>query len=138
MARQLFVNLPVTDLDRSVRFFTALGFTFDADFTDEATACMVVNEQASVLLHTPERYTSFTDQPIADATASSEAIFCISADSREDVDELIGAALANGGTSAKASEAQGPMYGGTFYDPDGHHWEVMYMDMAAMAAMTQN
>ena len=138
MARQLYVNLPVADLARSARFFADLGFTFDADFTDDSTACMVVNDSTSVLLHTHERYAEFTDQPIADPTASSAAMYCVSADSRDDADRLLRSAAAGGGTIVKAGEAQGPMYGGTFADPDGHRWEVAHMDMAALAALPQN
>ncbi len=133
MSRTLFVNLPVKDLDASVAFFTALGFTFDANFTDENAACMLVNEHTSVMLLVEKRFSDFTAKPIIDATTSTEAIFALSADSREDVDQLVNTALANGGSRSQDPQDHGFMYGWSFSDVDGHNWEVMWMDMSQMA-----
>jgi predicted lactoylglutathione lyase len=132
--RYLFVNLPVKDLARSKEFFGALGFEFDPKFTDEACACMVVSDQAYVMLLEESRFADFTTRPTADATSATEAILCVSAESREAVDELADVALDNGGGTAAEPTDYGFMYGRSFNDPDGHHWEVMWMDQAAVEA----
>lgn len=134
MSRKLYVNLPVKDLKASVAFFTALGFTFDANFTDENATCMLVNEHTSVMLLVEKRFADFTDKPIIDATASTEAIFALSADSREEVDRLVNTALENGGSRSQDAQDHGFMYGWSFQDVDGHNWEVMWMDMSQMPA----
>jgi predicted lactoylglutathione lyase len=133
-SRLLFVNLPVTDLPASIAFFTELGFTFNPQFTDETSTCMIVSEQAYVMLLTEPKFAAFATKPVADATTSSEALFCVSAESREAVDALADAALAAGGTPAKEPMDQGFMYGRSFNDLDGHHWEVMWMAPAAVEA----
>lgn len=132
MSRMLFVNLPVKNLDASVAFFTELGFTFNQQFTDENATCMVVSDQACVMLLTEQFYQTFTDKQIVDATTHSEAILCVSAESRVAVDDLIDTALAAGGKQFRDAKADGPMYGGSFQDIDGHLWEVMYMDPSAI------
>ncbi|MCW5889042.1 MAG: VOC family protein [bacterium] len=126
--RKLFVNLPVRDLERSVAFFTKLGFTFNAQFTDEHATCMVVSDEAFVMLLAEARFRDFTRQPIADATRVTEALFSYSCDSREEVDHMVTIAVAAGGRHAMDKQDYGFMYGWSFYDPDGHHWEVMWMD----------
>lgn len=129
-SRLLFVNLPVADLPASIAFFTELGFTFNPQFTDETATCMIVSEQAYFMLIAQSRFDEFATKPIADATATTEALFCVSAESREGVDAFADAALAAGGTPAKEPMDQGFMYGRSFNDLDGHHWEVMWMDPA--------
>lgn len=132
--RLLFVNQPVGDLPASIAFFTKLGFTFDPRFTDEATTCMVVSDHAYVMLLQRERFAEFTTKPVADATQATESLICVSADSRDDVDAFADAALAAGGTPAKEPADMGFMYNRSFFDLDGHHWEVMWMDPAAVEA----
>lgn len=126
--RKLFVNIPVADLQRSIDFFSGLGFSFDPNFTDEKATCMLVGEDAYVMLLEHDRFTDFTTKPTADASRQTEALFSFSVDSREQVDEVTQRALTSGGTSAKEPIDMGFMYGTSFQDPDGHHWEVMWMD----------
>ncbi len=133
MSRKLFVNLPVRNLDASVAFFTALGFEFDANVTDENATCMLVNEHTSVMLLVEKRFSEFTGKSVVDATTHTEAIFALSADSREGVDELVDTALANGGSKSQEPQDHRFMYGRSFQDVDGHNWEVMWMDMSQMA-----
>lgn len=133
MSRMLFVNLPVSDLDAAVAFFTELGFTFNQQFTDENATCMVVNDQACVMLLVEKFYATFTDKQLIDARTHTEAILSVSAESRSEVDTLVDQAVAAGGVVSRAVEQSGPMYGGAFADLDGHQWEVMYMDPAAFA-----
>jgi len=132
----LIPNLPVKDLDRSVAFFTALGFTFDARFTDDTATAMIVNDQATVMLLTESKFAEFTTRDLADATKQTEAIIALTADSREDVDAFADTALANGGSAAKEPLDYGFMYGRSFHDPDGHHWEIFWMDPAALEQST--
>jgi uncharacterized protein len=132
MARMLIPNLPVRDLDRSVAFFTGLGFEFDPRFTDDTATAMIVNEQATVMLLTESKFAEFTTKETADATRQTEAIIALSADSREEVDAFADTALATGGSPAKEPMDLGFMYGRSFQDPDGHHWEVFWMDPAAL------
>jgi predicted lactoylglutathione lyase len=132
--RLIFVNLPVADLQASIAFFTHLGFSFDPRFTDESGTCMIVSEQAYVMLLARDRFADFTTKPIADATQTTEALVCVSAADRADVDAFADAALAAGGTPAKDPMDHGFMYGRSFNDLDGHHWEVMWMAPAAVEA----
>jgi len=132
--RMIFLNLPVADLDRAKTFFGALGFTFNEQFTDENAACMVVSDTAFVMLLRREFFASFTSRPVADAGAPLEAMTAVSADSREDVDALAEAALRAGGTPAGEPQDHGFMYARSFHDLDGHHWEVVWMDPAAIAS----
>ena len=135
-ARKLFVNLPVRDLTRSMAFFSKLGFSFNPQFTDDRAACMVVSEDAFVMLLVEDFFKGFTKKAIADAATSSESILALSASSRAEVDQLVEAAIAAGGTHALAPMDHGFMYGWSFYDPDGHHWEVFWMDPAAVDGQT--
>jgi len=132
MARKLYLNLPVKDLPASVAFFTKLGFQFNQQFTDESATCMIVSEAASVMLLTEARFRGFTKKQLASTATHSQAIFALSAESRADVDDFADKALAAGGTPAMAPTDLGFMYLRSFYDLDGHHWEIFYMDEAAM------
>jgi predicted lactoylglutathione lyase len=127
MSRLIFVNLPVKDLDASVEFFGALGFDFDQRFTDESCTCMIVSDQAYVMLLQESRFADFTSKRIADARTTTESIVCVSAESREDVDQFADAALGAGGTPSGEPQDHGFMYGRAFQDLDGHLWEVMWM-----------
>ena len=133
-SRKLFVNLAVEHLDRSVEFFTKLGFSFDPRFTDESATCMIVGEDAYVMLLVESRFADFTKKEIADPDAVTEAILAFSAESREQVDELADVALAAGGSPANDPMDMGSMYGRSFHDPDGHLWELMWMDPSALEA----
>jgi predicted lactoylglutathione lyase len=130
--RKMFLNLPVADLDRSVAFFTALGFAFNPQFTDETATCMLVGEDAYVMLLTRPKFEDFTVKPLADAATATGAIVALSAASREEADAFADTALANGGSPAKEPMDMGFMYGRSFADPDGHHWEIFWMDPAAI------
>jgi predicted lactoylglutathione lyase len=131
-SRLIFVNLPVKDLSASLGFFRALGFDFNEKFTDESCACMVVSEQAYVMLLAEARFADFTTKPVADAGACTEAILCISAESRGAVDAFADNALAAGGSTAGGPMDHGFMYGRSFHDLDGHLWEVMWMSPEAV------
>ena len=132
--RKLFINIAVADLARSVEFFTKLGFSFDPRFTDESATCMLVGEDAFFMLLERSRFETFTVKPLADPTAGTEALYCFSASSRDEVDSITETALSSGGAPAKETSDLGFMYGRSFQDPDGHHWEVMWMDPAAAEA----
>ena len=134
MHKQIFVNLPVADLPRSQAFFGALGFTFNPQFTNAQAACMVIGEHIYAMLLVEDFFAGFTDKPIADATKTSEVLVCLSCESRAEVDDLVARALAAGGTSPRAPQDHGFMYGHGFQDPDGHIWELMFMDMCAVPA----
>ena len=129
--RTLFVNLPVADIERSRAFFAALGFSFDPKFTDETATCMLVGEHAFFMLLTREKFAQFSKLPVADPTTHALALFSFSVDSREAVDTVGAAALAAGGTEADGAEDYGFMYTRSFFDLDGHGWQVMWMDPAA-------
>ncbi len=130
MSRMIFVNLPVEDLERSKRFYEAIGARNEPKFSNEAAAMMVLSDTISVMLLTKPFYSTFTGKPIADAHASSQVLLAISADSPAEVDQLVEAAAANGGKAdpGPKQEMGGMMYGRSFEDPDGHHWEPMWMD----------
>jgi predicted lactoylglutathione lyase len=132
--RQLYVNLAVDDLDRSIAFFTTLGFSFEPRYTDETATCMIVGDDAFVMLLTRSKFGEFTKKPIVDASAQTEVLLAISASSREGVDELADAALASGGSEANDLVDYGFMYSRSFQDPDGHVWEIVWMDDAAAEA----
>jgi uncharacterized protein len=129
--RMLFVNLPVSDLARSKAFFAELGFTYNPMFTDETAACMLVGEQAFVMLLTREKFAEFAQLPVGDPATQTLALYCFSAASRDEVDRVAAAAVAAGGTKADDAEDYGFMYSRSFYDLDGHGWQVMWMDPAA-------
>jgi predicted lactoylglutathione lyase len=133
MARMIFVNLPVRDLPRSTAFFEALGFESDARFGDRNATCLVLSDQACVMLLARPFFAGFTTKEVADARSSTEAILALSATSRADVDALVDRALDLGATPAMAVQDGGYLYGRSFYDLDGHAWEVMWMSPAAVA-----
>ncbi len=131
-SRLIFVNLPVRDLDASKAFFAGLGFEFDEKFTDDSCACMVVSEQAYVMLLAESRFADFARKPVADARESTGALLCLSAEDRDAVDAFADAALGTGAAPAGHAMDYGFMYGRSFYDLDGHHWEVMWMSQEAV------
>ena len=132
MATKIFVNLPVKDLNRSIEFFTKLGYTFNPQFTDENATCMVISEDIYVMLLVEKFFKTFIKKEIADATQVAESIICLSADSREQVDELVDKAMAAGAIQPSETQDQGFMYGRSFQDMDGHLWEIMHMDLSAL------
>lgn len=132
MATQIFINLPVKDLNKSVEFFTKLGYSFNAQFTNEDATMMMIEENISVMLLVEKFFKTFTKKDIADTATTTEAILCLSADSREKVDELVDKAMAAGASPSNFAQDQGFMYGRSFQDLDGHLWEVMYMDPSAI------
>ena len=134
MARKIFVNLPIKNMQRSRAFYESLGFSFNPQFTNDQGACMVVADDIFVMLLVEPFFQTFTGKPIADATKSTEVLVCISADSRAEVDELVRKAKAAGGAVPRQPQDHGFMYGHGFEDPDGHIWEVAYMDMSAVPA----
>jgi len=130
MATNIFVNLPVVDLPRSVDFFSKLGYEFNEQFTDDTAASMVVSDNIYVMLLTYDKFNQFTSKPISDAKEKTEVLVALSVDSREAVDELVSTALNNGAVEARVAEDHGFMYGRAFHDPDGHIWEILWMDQS--------
>jgi uncharacterized protein len=133
-SRKLFVNLAVRDLKRSMEFFSALGFDFDPRFTDDKAACVILSEEAYVMLLNEVFFRTFTKRDLCDTSRHTEGLFAVSCSSRAEVDELVRAAVAAGGKHAMAPQDHGFMYGWSFYDLDGHHWEVLWMDPKAVPA----
>jgi hypothetical protein len=131
MSKLIFVNLPVADLQRSVAFYEAIGGVKNAQFSDDTAACMIFSETIHVMLLTHDKFRQFTPKRIADAHETSEVLICISADSRDAVDEITENALAAGGREPREPQDHGFMYGRSFEDLDGHIWEPMFMDLAA-------
>ena len=132
MARQIYVNLPVKNLERSKAFFGSLGFQFNPQFTNESGACMVIDDNIYAMLLTESFFQTFTKKPVADATRSTEVLVCLSCESRAEVDELVRKALAAGGKAPNAPQDHGFMYGHGFEDIDGHVWELAYMEPNAV------
>ena len=134
MPRMIFINLPVADLRRSTAFYEAVGATNNPQFSDETAACMVVSDTIHVMLLTYAKWQTFTSKAIPDAKASAQVLLCLSQESRDDVSAMVDRAVAAGG-SADPIPVQdfGFMYGRSFEDPDGHIWELMWMDMPAAA-----
>ena len=130
--RMIFINLPVEDVETARTFYAALGFTLNPMFSDEHTASMVIEENIVVMLLRRDRFQDFVTGAISDARQSTEVLNCLSAQSREEVDEMLAKALASGGKPWQPVMDQGPMYGASFQDPDGHVWEVMHMDLPAV------
>jgi uncharacterized protein len=128
MATQIFVNLPVKDLTRSVEFFTRLGYEFDPQFTDENATCMIVGENIFVMLLVESFFETFTRKELCDARRCTEVIVCVSAESRAKVNQLVAAAVAAGGTTPMEAKDHGFMYQHGFQDLDGHLWELIYME----------
>ena len=132
MPTKIFVNLPVKDLNKTIDFFTKLGFKFNPVFTDENATCMIISEDIYVMLLTEKFFKTFTSKEICDSSKSTEVILCLSAENRESVDEMVKKAVDAGGTTPLARQYHGWMYGHGFQDIDGHLWEIMWMDMNAM------
>jgi predicted lactoylglutathione lyase len=126
----IFPNLAVKDLPRTVAFWSALGFSFNAQFSGETAACMIVNESASVMLLTEPFFKGFTTRQICDTSTHTEAFLALALESRDDVTKMVEAALANGGSPAQPPQDHGFMFQWSFYDLDGHHWEPFFMDPA--------
>ena len=127
MPQMIFVNLPVKDLERSKRFFTALGFTFNPDFTDENAACLVISEHIYSMLIVEPFFRTFTSKNIAVTATDTEVILSLTHDSRADVDRRAEAAIVAGGTESRDPSDQGFMYTRQIQDPDGHLWEFFHM-----------
>jgi predicted lactoylglutathione lyase len=130
--RKLFVNIPVSNVQRSIIFFEALGFTFNTQFTDATSTAMLVGEDAYFMLLNEDRFAGFSKRPSGNPREQTNAMFALSAASREEVDAMVKKAIAAGGTYAADSVDHGFMYGWSFYDLDGYHWEVFWMDPAAI------
>ena len=130
--RLMFLNLPVRDLKRSMDFFSKLGFTFNPRFTDDKAACMVISDQAYAMLLTEPFFRTFTKRELCDTGRCTEGLFALSCGSRDEVDTMANTALAAGGQHAMEPQDQGFMYSRSFYDVDGHHWEVLWMDPKAV------
>jgi uncharacterized protein len=126
--RQLYVNLAVENLSRSVDFFTKLGFSFDPQFTDDKATCMIIGNDAFAMLLERDRFQDFTKKAICDTSTSVEVLLALSCESRNEVDEMVRTAVAEGGSPAGDSQDLGFMYSSSFQDPDGHVWEVLWMD----------
>jgi hypothetical protein len=128
MDTMIFVNLPVSNLARSVAFYTALGYTINPQYTDETAACVVISEHIYVMLLTMDKFQGFTPKPISDARRSTEVLLALSCSTRERVDDLVRRAVAAGGSTYAEPRDYGFMYSHGFEDLDGHIWEVLYMD----------
>jgi predicted lactoylglutathione lyase len=132
MSTQIFLHLPVKDLDRSVEFFTKLGYGFNPDMSGDKAACMIISENIIVMLLVEELFVSFTRTGVCDTSKGSEMIIAVSADSREKVDEMIRNVIKAGGTVPNEKQDSGWMYSHGFHDLDGHIWDSVYMDTAAI------
>ncbi len=128
--QMVFINLATKDIDGAKKFYSELGYEINAQFSDENTASVVISDAIVIMLLAESKFAEFASKPIADPAVSNEALICLSAESREKVDELCDRALAVGGSHAKDPQDYGQMYGRSFQDPDGHHFEVMWMDPA--------
>ena len=128
MSAQIYVNLPVKNLQRTKEFFSSLGFTFKPQFSNEQGACMVISDEIYVMLLTESFFQTFTNKPIADASKVTEVLVCLSCESRAKVDELVTKAVAAGGKTPREPQDHGFMYGHGFEDLDGHIWELVCMN----------
>jgi uncharacterized protein len=127
MHKQIFVNLPVQDLKRSISFFESLGFSFNPQFTNDQGACMVIGNNIHAMLLDRAFFKTFTHKEIADTRSHTEALICISCDSKAEVDHLVKKAVAGGGTAPRSAQDHGFMYYHGFEDLDGHTWELTHM-----------
>ncbi len=132
MVTKIFINLPVKDLQRSIDFFTHLGFTFNQQFTDESATCMVMGENIFAMLLVEDRFREFTKKEISDAKKHTEVLIAMDAPNREAVDEMVRKAVEAGGEIYADPQDHGWMYAHSFADPDGHQWEVAYMDVSKL------
>jgi predicted lactoylglutathione lyase len=129
--RMIFVNLAVRDLARTKAFFSSLGFTFNPKFTDDNAACMVINDESFVMLLTEPFFKTFTTREVCDTSRSTETLIAVSCATRDEVDALVTKVVDAGGRDAMPAQDHGFMYARSFYDLDGHHWEVVWMDPKA-------
>ena len=132
MAKQIFVNLPVKDLGKTIEFFKKLGFEFNPQFTDENATCMVVNENIFVMLLVEKFFKTFTQKEICDTMKNTEVITALSTESREKVDQMLENVIKAGGKESRKPQDHGWMYGRSFEDLNGHIWEIIYMDEKAL------
>ncbi len=130
--RRIFVNLPIADRDRAKAFYDALGFRFNEQFSDDRCASFVIEENIAVMLLTRDRFADFVTGEVGDPSQATSFLNCLSAGSRQEVDDLMAAAIAAGGKPWQPPQDHGFMYGSSFADPDGNVWEVMWMDPAAV------
>jgi predicted lactoylglutathione lyase len=128
MPSKIFVNLPVKDLDKSKAFFGKLGYTFNAQFTDATAACMVITDDIYAMLLTEAKFKEFSKKPIADAHKTTEVLIALSMDSKDEVNRVVDAAIKGGGSEARDPQDYGFMFLRSFNDPDGHVWEILWMD----------
>ena len=139
MTKKIFVNLPVKDLNKSVEFFTKLGFTFNPQFTDENATCMIISENIFAMLLVKKFFKTFIpNKEISDAKSSTEVINAVSVDSREEVNEMVEKAISAGGKEFRIVQDHGWMYGRTFEDLDSHIWEIFFMDESKMPEEMKN
>ena len=131
-SREVFINLAVKNLEKSMEFFSSLGFTFNMQFTDKNAACMVISDKAYVMLLMEPYFRTFTRRQVADTSRYTEGLFALSCESRAEVDDIVKKALAGGGKPAMDAKDHGFMYTWSFYDLDDHHWEVLWMDPKAL------
>ncbi len=136
MSTQIFVNLPVKNLDSSVAFFTRLGFSFNPQFTDQNATCMIIGENIFTMLLVESFFKTFTSKEICDTSKSTEVLICLSRESRADVDAIVKNALAAGGKAPRPPQDHGFMYQHGFEDIDGHTWEVVYMAPATVESQS--
>lgn len=134
MSSKIFVNLPVANLDRAIAYFTALGYRFNPQFTDETATCMILSETNFVMLLTRDKFAGFTPHPVADAHTSTQVLIALDFPDRAAVDAIVDKALANGGREARPTDDLGFMYQRSIADLDGHIWEYFHMDMSAFPA----
>jgi uncharacterized protein len=129
MTTKIFVNLPVKDLTKTMDFFSHLGFSYNKQFTDEKAACMVISDDSYVMLLTEKFFQTFTRKKVIDATKNTEVLVSLSAESKEKVNQMMDIALSMGATEAGDPQDMGFMFGRSFNDPNGHIWEIIWMDM---------
>ncbi|HYE54240.1 MAG TPA: VOC family protein [Chitinophagaceae bacterium] len=132
MAKKIFINLPVTNLNKAMEFYTKIGFTNNPAFTDDTAACMVLSEEIYVMLLTHDKFSQFTSKKIIDANTGIGVINSISVDSLQEANAMADAALNAGGSEPSSPKDYGFMQQRSFTDPDGNHWEVFYMDMSKL------
>ena len=138
MAKQIFVNLPVKDLKKTINFFTKLGFKFNPQFTDENATCMIIGENIFAMLLVEKFFKSFIKKKIADAKKTTEVLLALHVGSRKEVDEMITKAIKAGGKETREAQDHGWMYARSFEDINGHIWEVFHMDMGKMPKEMKN
>jgi predicted lactoylglutathione lyase len=136
METKIFLNLPVKDLEKSIQFFTQLGFSFNPKFTNDQGTCMIIGDKSFAMLLTEEFYKTFTNKAICDASKNSEVLISISVESREKADDIIAKVLKAGGSEYMEAKDYGWMYQRSFLDLDNHHWEVFFMDESQMPEMS--